>query len=80
MALAARPGVRCDVVVFTGQERGAADAGLRRMAREMGATVVWSGRGSWAPREAAAGEWNVAEGAVRVRVAGGGVAVERVGE
>jgi hypothetical protein len=76
-ALSGREGFGCDVMVFTGVERGAPDGGLRALAKRLGAAVVWTGRGPWAPRATAAGEWNVAEGAVSVVVESAGVRVAR---
>lgn len=71
--LLARPGLRADVVLFTGPERGLADAPLRRLIAPLGAhTLLWNARGAWAPHSSSPGEWNAADGAFRLTFIPGG--------
>jgi competence protein ComEC len=69
----ADPMLRADVVIFTNQERGAADEGLRKTIEPLNArNILWASRGSWAPRASAAGERNAADGAIRLRISASG--------
>lgn len=69
----ADPALRADVVIFTNQERGAADEGLRKLIEPLKArNILWASRGSWAPRTSASGERNAAEGAISLRVTASG--------
>jgi len=80
-ALALLPAVRCDAVVFTGPQRGAADAAARQALAHGGMpAIIWCGRGPWAPKKSAAGEWNTADGAVALDFAENGVHVARAVE
>ncbi len=80
-ALALLPAEACDAVVFTGVERGAGDAAVRRAIAGDGArSVIWCGRGAWATGTPAEGEWNTEDGAVAVELTEMGVRVGRAGE
>jgi competence protein ComEC len=67
-ALALLGPIPADAVIFTGPQRGAADADLRRvLAPAVGGSppaLIWSGRGPWSPRQTAPHEYNTADGAI----------------
>jgi len=76
MVMLNEPGLRCDAIVFTGPVRGEGDLPLRRIVAPLGAQkIIWTGRGSWAPRQRSGGELNAADGAVEITIRNGGLAV-----
>jgi competence protein ComEC len=75
--LAQLPAVSADAVIFVGPQAGAADEAARRL---VGAVpIVWSGRGMWAPRESP-GQWNAADGAVRLAIENGAMQIGPAGQ
>jgi competence protein ComEC len=64
LALLSRPALRCDVVLFLGNQRGTADEPLRRLIAPLAPRqILWAGRGPWSPKTLPPNESNAADGA-----------------
>jgi competence protein ComEC len=69
-ALALLGPLPADAVILTGPQRGTADAPLRKLLSTSPApALIWSGRGSWAPRQSAPNEYNTSDGAITLDIA-----------